>query len=86
MSISDRFGEGPGKVLDRFWEGLEEVLGGSGSMLGAFGCFWGGLGRLLGVFASLGLHFVCFCCHHVHETVVMNNFGLFVHCTLTGWI
>ena len=50
MSISDRFGEDLGRVLGGFWEGLEEVLGGSGSILGAFGCFWGALGRLLGVF------------------------------------
>ena len=52
MSISDRFGEGLGRVLGGFWEGLEEVLGGSGSILGAFGCFWGALGRLLGPFAA----------------------------------
>ncbi len=46
MSISDRFGEGLGRIWGGFWEGLEEVLGGSGSILGAFGCFWGALGRL----------------------------------------
>ena len=50
MSILDRFGEGLGWVLRGFWEGFEEVLGGSGSVLGGFACFWGALGRLLGVF------------------------------------
>ena len=54
MSISDRCGEGLGRDLARFWEGLEQVLGGSGSILGAFGYFWDALGRLLGPFAAQG--------------------------------
>ena len=54
MSIFDRFGQGLGRFWGGFGEGLEEVLGGSGSILGAFGCFWGALGRLLGPFAAQG--------------------------------
>ena len=49
MSIFDRFGEGLGRFLGGFWGGLEEVLGGSGSIFGDLGPgrgrFWGGFWR-----------------------------------------
>ena len=41
MSISDRFGEGLGRVLGGFWKVLEEVLEGSGAIWGGSWKVWG---------------------------------------------
>ena len=66
MSISDRFGEGLGRVLKGFWEGLEEVLGGSGAIWGGSWKVWGGFSEgfersegILGAFEGLWAAF----CH-----------------------
>ena len=69
MSIFDRFGQCLGRFWGGFGEGLEEVLGGSGSILGAFGCFWGALGRLLGPFCWVLLGSGGFCCVLVGSAV-----------------